>query len=436
MLKIFSIGGYGEVGKNCTGVLVDDEMVLLDMGINVENYIKVTNDEEIENIPIKKLIDAEAVPDIDILGDFKKKVKAIIISHAHLDHVGGVPYLANRFDCPIHATPYTIEVLKEILADHEKIIKNDMITHSVDSLFSVTKNIKIQFINSTHSTPETVVIVVHTKYGDVVYVNDFKLDHFPILGKPPNIKSLKKLKTKVLIIESLYAAKPIKTPSERVAREMLRDVFTGVNIKGKAIVITTFSSHLARLKTIIEFGKQINRKIVFMGRSLTKYVIAAEKLSIIDFSKNVTMLKYGSDVKRFLKKMKNPEKFLFVVTGHQGEPKAILSRMTKKLFPFKNEDIVVFSSTIIPTETNYLNRANLENELKKKKVRIFSDIHVSGHGAREDLRDLINMIKPGVIIPSHGTIKMQEALRELAIEMNFRPEQIQVVKNGEIIEIK
>lgn len=436
MLKIFAIGGYGEVGKNCTAVLVDDEMVILDMGINVENYIKVTQDEEIEDIPTKALIDAEAVPNIDVLGDLKKKVKGIIVSHAHLDHVAGVPYLANKFDCPVHATPYTIEVLRELLTDHEKSIKNDLVSHDVDSVFNVSKNIKIEFLNSTHSTPETVIIVVHTKYGDIVYVNDFKLDHFPILGKPPNIKGLKKLKTKVLIIECLYASKAIKTPSERVAREMLRDVFTGVNTKGKAIVITTFSSHLARLKTIIEFGKQNNRKIVMLGRSLSKYITAGENIGIIDFSNDITMFRYGSEIKRFLKKVKNPEKYLFVVTGHQGEPKATLSKMVKKLFQFHEEDIVVFSSTIIPTETNFVNRANLDNELKKRKVRIFSDIHVSGHGAREDLRDLINMTKPELIIPSHGVKDMQEALGDLAIEMDYKPSQIHILKNGDIIEIK
>jgi ribonuclease J len=435
MIKIYAIGGFGEVGKNCTAVEVDGEVVIFDLGINIENYIKVTNDEDITDIPVKTLIEAEAVPNIDVLGELKKKVKAILISHAHLDHVGGVPYLANKFDCPIHGTPFTLEVLKEILADQEKTIKNQLVTHDVDSTFPISKNFKGEFINNTHSTPQTVTLVLHTRYGDVVYVNDYKLDNFPIIGKPPSVKRLKQLKTKVLIVECLYASKPIKTPSERVAKELLRDVFSGVILKDKAIVVTTFSSHMARLHTIIEFGKQINRKIVFMGRSLSKYTTAAENVGLVNFSKDVLMLKYSNEVKRFIKKMKNPEKYLFVVTGHQGEPKATLSKMAKNMFPFKAEDIVIFSSTIIPTDINFVNRANLENELKKHKVRIFSDIHVSGHGAREDLRDLINMVRPQYILPSHGVETMQEALLDLALEMNYKPDQVHILKNGDTIEL-
>jgi ribonuclease J len=343
MMKIYAVGGYGEVGKNCTAIEVDNEIVIIDMGINVENYIKVTNDEEIADIPVKTLIDAEALPDISFLEENKKKVKAIVVSHAHLDHVGGLPYLANKFDCPIYGTPFSIEVLKELLIDQEKSLRNELIVHDPDSMFSVTKNIKVEFINATHSTPQTVSVAVHTSKGTVLYVNDFKLDNFPILGKPPSVKRLKKVKPKVLIMESLYASKAIKTPSERVAKEMLRDVFVGVNTKDKSIVITTFSSHIARLHTIIDFGKQLNRKIIFMGRSLSKYVTAAENVGLVNFTKDITLLKYGSEVRRFLKKLKNPEKYIFVVTGHQGEPKAMLSRMAKSMFPFKAEDIVILA---------------------------------------------------------------------------------------------
>lgn len=432
------IGGYREVGKNCTAIKVDDEVIILDMGLHLQNYIKYTQDDDAD-VSSETLTEIEAIPDISIIKEWIPKVKAICISHAHLDHVGAAPFLAQEFDCPIHGTPYTIEVLKVILEDKNIKLPNKLVVHDINSVFKVSENIKIEFVSVTHSVIHTAIIVIHTKYGKLVYANDFKIDNQPTLGSKSNLGRLSQLKdVKIMIMDSLYANKAIKTPSESVARELLREVMISTNSNGKAIIVSTFSSHLARLKSIMEFSKQLNRKVVFLGRSLEKYIRAGENIKAVSFSKSSKVIKYRQQVQNFLKKCKNPEDYVFVVTGHQGEPKSVLARMIfNNYFHFKKEDIVIFSCNIIPGEENIKNRDLMESELKKKKVRIFRDIHVSGHGAREDARDLINLIKPKNLIPAHSEIATAEQFLELAEELNYRENKnIFLLKNGQKMAFK
>ncbi|MBD3249481.1 RNase J family beta-CASP ribonuclease [Candidatus Woesearchaeota archaeon] len=441
-IEIYTVGGYNEVGKNCTAIKVDDEVIICDMGIHLESYIKYTEDEDIINLSPSKLMEAGAIPNIRIINDIRDKVKAIIPTHAHLDHVGAIPFLAERFEnAEILGTPYATQVLSTILKDENMSIPNDIKTLNPNAKYQISKNIKIEFINMTHSTPQTVMVAIHTKYGIILYSNDFKFDSSPVLGKKPNFERLKDIGKKgifALICDSTYAPLKSKTPSESVARAMLKEVMLGTESKGKAVVITTFSSHLARLKSIIEFGKKMNRKILLIGRSLSKYVYAGQDIKIIDFSKDAKILRFKEQIKSRLKKVnKNRDKYLMVVTGHQGEPKAVLARMARDEYPFKfkKEDQVIFSSSVIPTDINKENRENLEKTLKNKGVRIFRDVHVSGHASREDLRDLINIVHPKHIIPAHGGQQMTEALADLADEMGFREKNIHVSYDGNKISI-
>ncbi|MBR9700197.1 RNase J family beta-CASP ribonuclease [Candidatus Woesearchaeota archaeon] len=442
-MKIYAVGGYNEIGKNMSCVEVGDEAIILDMGIHLEPYIKYTDDEDIQNINVKELLKVGAVPNITVLDPIKKKIKAIVPSHAHLDHIGAIPYLSNQYDCPIICTPFTAEVIKAIIKDEKINLKNKILSVNPNSKYVLSKTLTIEFINVTHSTPHTAMIALHTQDGIVVYANDFKFDNQPVLGKKPNYERLKALGdqgVKALICDSTRANRPAKTPSETVAKEMLRDVMLGVESEGRAIIVTTFSSHIARLKSIIEFGKKLNRKIVFLGRSLAKYTEAAENIKMVDFSKDVEIVRYGGKIKKKLREIsKSPEKYIMVVTGHQGEPKATLSKMARKefQFKFKPEDHVIFSCTIIPTETNISNRHNLEEELLHFGVRIFRGIHVSGHAAKEDLRDLLIMLKPHHLIPAHGQEEMKLSLANLGIEKGYKMDKnIHILKDGQMLEIK
>ncbi len=427
MIEICAIGGYNEVGKNCTAIKVDDEVVILDLGLHLENYIKFTEDrEDTIDMSGKQLMKVGAVPNIETINDWKRKVKAIVIGHGHLDHVGAVPYLADSFKAPIICTPFTKAIIDVTLKGEKIKIKNKIIALSSNSSYNLSSNIKIEFIHMTHSIPQAVMIVLHTKYGKVVYANDFKFDLSPVLGKKPNFKRLKdigKENVLALIVESTYASRLGKMPSENIAKELLKEVLLGIDSKNKAILITTFSSHLARLKSIIEFGKKLNRKILFLGRSLSKYVQAGESIGIINFTKDVELVKYSKQIKRKLKKISNErEKYLLVVTGHQGEPKSVLAKIIKKEMDFNlyESDLIIFSCRTIPTPTNIENRKKLEENLKSLHIRIFKDIHESGHAAREDLRDMINLIKPKKLIPAHGNKEMKQALASLSTEMGYK----------------
>ncbi len=439
MIEITAVGGYYEVGKNCTAINIDGTVIICDMGLHLENYIRYTENEEEDLVKLSgsALTKVGAVPDISIIENLKKNVKAIVSTHAHLDHIGAIPYLSNKFNCDIFGTPFTCAVLKTILKDENISLKNDIKTLNVNSIYHLTKDIKIEFINMTHSTPQTVMIAIHTRYGIVVYANDFKLDSHPVLGKKANFERLREIgrsNVLALICDSLYAQDSRKTPSESVAKEMLKDVLLGTDSKDRLIVVTTFASHLARLKSIIEMGLKLNRKIIFLGRSLAKYTQAGEDIGIIKFSDKVEIIKYGKAVKKRLKLIRDNKrkKYMLVVTGHQGEPKAVLSKIANNEIDFelKPEDHVIFSCKTIPSPTNIENRAFLEKRLREKGVRVFKDIHVSGHAGREDLRDLLNILKPKHIIPAHGEEDMMKGMEDLALEMGFTGNNINLMKNG------
>ena len=442
MVEICTVGGYNEVGKNSTAIKIDNEVYILDLGIHLENYVKYTQDEDIVDISPKELMKAGAVPDISAINDWKDKVRMILPTHAHLDHLGAIPYLANNFKVPIMCTPFTSEVLKGILTDDKIKLANKIKSMSANSSFQASSNVKVEFIHMTHSTPHTVMIALHTKEGIILYANDFKFDLFPTLGKKPNLKRLEELgkqKVLALICDSTYAADARKMPSESIAKQMLREVMMGIESKNKHVVVTTFSSHIARLNSIVEFGQKMNRKIVFMGRSMAKYVRAAEATGIANFTNKVEILKYSGQIKRKLNKIaKERGRYLMVVTGHQGEPKSTLAKMMngELKFNFFPEDHIIFSCRTIPTPTNIENRQKLEANLRTFNVRIFKDIHQSGHAAREDLRDLINLVKPKHIIPAHGELRMTSALADLAVEMGYKQGQnVHVMGNGERIKL-
>lgn len=443
MIEIATVGGYDEVGRNMTAVKIDDEVVIFDIGIHLERYTSYTQDEDLINIDPETLIAVGAVPNIALIDDWKDKVKAIIPSHAHLDHVGGIPFLSNFYRAPVLCTPFTGEVLRAILKDEKIRMKNPIKIININSSYRISKELVVEFVNMTHSTPQTVLIALHTKYGSILYANDFKFDQYPTLGKKPDFRKLEELGNKgvlALIIDSTYSNLAKKMPSESVAKEMLKDVLLGTDSKNKAVVITTFSSHLARLKSIIEFGRKMNRKIVFMGRSLSKYVHAGEETNIIRFSQEVELVKYSRQIKRRLSQImkEGKHKYMLVVTGHQGEPKSTLAKIINGEFDFKfnSGDHVIFSCNIIPTATNRANREVIEKRLEQYGVRIFRGIHVSGHAAREDSRDLIGFVKPKHIIPSHGDLRLTSGMVNLATEMGYRlNESIHQMKNGQRIKI-
>ena len=445
MIEVCGVGGYSEVGRNMTAVKIDDEVVIFDMGLHLDSYIDYTQDEDIVKINVDELRKVGAIPDDNVIEKWKDDIKAIVISHAHLDHVGALIFMVNQYqDVPIYCSPYTAEVIKAIQDDEKIRIKNPIKVIPINGNRDISDKIKLEFMPITHSIPHTVIAILHTKDGIIMYANDFKLDEHPTMGNKPDYKKLEALGkkgVKLLIMDSLGSSRKMKTPSESVAKEMLRDVLLDTPSEKKAIVVTTFSSHIARLRSIVNFGQKMGRKVVFLGRSLSKYTKAAENIGLINFSKNVEIVKYRKQVKNMIKKMfkKGIHKYLIVVTGHQGEPKSVLSRMIRKDIPFKfkQEDHVIFSSSVIPSPVNIENRQKMEELLHLQRVRIFKDIHVSGHASLEDHRYMLNMLKPKNFIPTHGGKDIVKGAVDLAVEKGYKlGKNVHVLHDGKFLKIQ
>jgi len=432
-MEICTVGGYEEVGKNMTAIKLGEDVIILDAGVYLPPLVERGEYElEEKKITLKEMRKRGVLPNdlvLDKLG-WKDKVRAIIISHAHLDHIGGIPYLAHRYPrATIYATPFTMAVLDTLLQDEKIRLNNPRKVVQPDSTHIIegkSGDYKIDFVHTTHSTLQCVFPAIHTKEGIVFYALDFKIDNFPTLGNPPNYKKLKELSRKgikILIVDSLYAGTDRRTPSERIARDLLEEAFSSARSKNAALFITTFSSHIARLKSIVDFGKRTKRQIVFLGRSLNKYVNAASKVGKCPFQKNIKLVKYRRQINSLLGKIeKNRGKYLVVCTGHQAEPDSIMDRLVrgKTPFQFRSGDNVIFSSSVIPTPANILARERMDKRLRSKGVRVQTDIHVSGHGSRGDLRDLISILRPKHIIPAHGSLQQEAPLIELSTEFGYK----------------
>ncbi len=443
-MKIYAVGGYSEVGKNMTVVELEDDAFIFDAGYFLPPLVE-QQEKERSNPTEKKLRQIKAIPDDSIIEQIRHKVRAQFIGHAHLDHVGAIPFISNRYNAEIYGSPFTIAVLNSLLRDNDLTLRNKTKSIEPNTSFYVQgkkRKYLVDFINITHSTIQTCLIALHTPEGVVLYANDFKLDNNPILGKPPNYKKLKEIANegvKAFIVDSLYSGSERKTPSEKIARHLLEEVLLTIQNSNSGIVVTTFSSHIARLKSITDFGKKLNREIVFLGRSLNKYSKAAEEVRAAPFLKKVNISTYRRQVERTLKKVeKNKKKYLVVCTGHQGEPGSILERISRNQLPFKlsKNDNIVFSSSVIPTDINKETFGKMERRLLKRKARIFRDVHVSGHAGREDLRDILNIVNPQHIIPAHGGPDKTAPMKDLAAELGYKNKKTcHLVKDRSILKL-
>ncbi len=444
---MYAVGGVDEAGRNMMAFEVGDEIIICDMGLQLSNLV-LYND-EVDKMDLDGLVEKNIVADPKMLMDKKDKVKAIVVSHAHLDHVGAVQYMANLFpQAPVYGTPFTIEVLKVLMKSQRNVaapLKNKFIKVNVNSSFTLPSGLEVELINVTHSIPQAAIVAIHDPEGIILYANDFKFDNRPALGQRTNYQRLRELDEigiKLLVVDSVRSNLKRKTLSEIVVKEMLRDIFIETDIVNtQAVIITTFASHITRLKSIMELTQELGRKLVFLGRSISKYGKAAKNAGIIDFrEKGIEIAETPQEVNKWLDIVnKNKKDYIIVCTGHQGEPNAVLSKIAEGRTPFelKEDDKVVFSSEVIPTQVNIEARQVLDAKLDSFRCKVFKDIHVSGHASREDHRDMLGMIHPKHIIPVHGHVRLKEGMIELAEELGYEDgKTLHVIPDQQIIEIK
>ena len=430
-LSIIPLGGYGEVGRNATAVEVDGDIFIFDLGLHIENYTKLSDDDYISHKLSKRLlIKEQAVPDISVID--AKKVKGVLISHAHLDHVGAVPYLANSFDCDIHGTPFTMEIARRLILDKKMEMKNTLVSHEYKEKFQLTDDVAVEFIEVTHSTPHSAAIALHTPYGVVLYLNDFKLDDEPFIGNKTDLERFKELDVKALIIDTLYADIDARTPGEKHAKELLEAALLSRDLSDKNIVATTFSSQISRLITLAEIGKKMGRKVMFIGRSMSKYLEAAKDVGITDLIDQNDSIRFGSKVRKGLSKVYSSKDYLFITTGGMAEPKAVLSRIVdEELLPLKRGDIILFSNRVIPVPHIIEVRERLERQLQSVGFELLKDLHVSGHGAGKDHEIILDTVKPKILVPVHGEEHQRIAFKRLAMKKGFDESSILVLENAQ-----
>ncbi|BFI73258.1 ribonuclease J [Nanoarchaeota archaeon] len=421
-IEVIPVGGYSYIGKNMTAIRIDDEVILIDMGLNMDKISQFGERENFIEKSMKELYELDIIPDDNILEKYRDKVKAIIITHGHLDHLGALNFIAPKYNAPIYASPYTIELIKKQEKEYGIVLPNDLKKVSPNSSIRISDKININFISMTHSIPQALMVDIQTNKGHIVFSGDFKFDNFPLIGKKPNFNKLREIGKEgvlLLISETTRADEESKSQSEIIEKYMLYDVLNSIDSKG--IIITTFASHIARLKSIIDLGKEINRKVVFIGRSMGKYLRAAENIGLYNFSENAEIYDDARDFKKVFERLNNSkEEYLIVATGHQGEPGSVLDRLSKNEYNFNLEDTtIVFANNVIPHPINEANRKILEERLRRKKANIIKDIHVSGHAKAQDHLMLIKMLNPEYIIPNHGDINKKASYYNIVSEEGY-----------------
>lgn len=418
-IRIIPLGGLGEIGKNMTVVEYDNDMVVIDCGLGFP-------DDDMPGIDL-------VIPDITYLEANKDRIRGILLTHGHEDHIGAVPYVLRTINPPIYGTPLTLGIIKNKLEEHSLPWKPDLRTVKACSRVRLGA-IEAEFIHVNHSIADACAIALHTPLGTLIHTGDFKLDTTPIDGDMMDIVRLGELGREgvlMLMCESTNAERPGHTPSEKKVGASLEYIFS--THEKKRIIIATFSSNVHRVQQIIDTSARHKRKVAITGRSMLNIVSAAIELGYMKVPAGV--LVDINEIKRY-----KPSELTLITTGSQGESMSALYRMAfsdHAQVSLDSNDLVVLSASAIPGNEKDVGR--IINELSAKEVEVLHDavveVHVSGHACQEELKLMQALTKPKYFMPIHGEARHLVANRDLARYMGMSDRNIFLSEIGKVLEI-
>ena len=416
-LKVIPIGGLNEIGKNMTLLEYDDEIMIIDCGMSFP-------DDEMLGIDV-------VIPDFSYLIANRDKIKGLVLTHGHEDHIGAIPYLLRDIKVPVYGTRLTIGLVRNKLEEHNII--GDLKIINAGESFKLGSYFEIEAIRTTHSIADSICMAINTPQGVVFHSGDFKIDYTPVDGDPIDLGKLAEIGdrgVRLMLCDSTNATRPGFTQSERVVGRTLENIFRTAKNR---IIIATFSSNVHRVQKIIENAILCGRKVAVSGRSMEKVVKLAIELGYLNIPEGELVdLKMTRDI---------PDNQLVIITtGSQGEPMSALSRIASgehKGIKLKPGDMVILSSTPVPG--NEKSVSNVVNKLFEAGADvIYSDIaeiHVSGHACQEELKLLHSLLKPQYFMPVHGEFRHLISHARLAEALGEKKENIFVIENGDILNV-
>ncbi|WP_028610977.1 ribonuclease J [Paenibacillus harenae] len=420
-LLIFALGGVGEIGKNMYVIQYNNDIVVVDSGLKFP-------EEDMLGIDI-------VIPDISYLTENRDKVRGIIITHGHEDHIGGLPYVLKNLNVPIYATKLTLGLIEGKLKEASLLGETKRILINADSEIQLG-TIRASFFKTNHSIPDSVGVCLDTPEGTVVHTGDFKFDHTPVNDQFADLQRIAEIGKRgvlALLSDSTNAERPGFTPSEAQVGDNLEDIFRK---SSQRVVVATFASNVHRIQQIINAAIATKRKIAVVGRSMVNVVGIASDLGYLNIPEG--MIIEPEEVNKLA-----ADRVVILCTGSQGEPMSALTRMarsTHRKVDILPGDTVIIAATPIPGNERYVGRT--VDELFRLGANVIyghgsvSGVHVSGHGSQEELKLMLNLIKPKYFIPIHGEYRMLRQHGKLGEAIGVERENIFIVDNGDTVEFQ